>query len=70
MVLMITTLTAAGQGKRWKYMGERLVNDRIDHDVIMVTAARGALVAQKGRNKSGFFFKFDLQHCREAGLRG
>ncbi len=51
MVLMITTLTVAGQGPRWKFLGERLVNDRLDHDVIMVTAAGGALNAIQIRVK-------------------
>lgn len=51
MVLMITTLAAAGQGAKWKFMGERLVNDRLDHDVIMVTAAEGSLNAIQIRVK-------------------
>jgi hypothetical protein len=51
MFLMITSIVAIGQGIKWKYMGERLVNDRLDHDVIMVTAARGALSAIQIRVK-------------------
>ncbi|MDZ7635787.1 MAG: hypothetical protein U5L72_15675 [Bacteroidales bacterium] len=51
LILMITTLASAGQGAKWKYMGERLVNDRLDHDVIMVTAAQGALDAIQIRVK-------------------
>lgn len=51
LFLMITTLTVAGQGAKWKFMGERLVNDRLDHDVIMVTAAEGALNAIQIRVK-------------------
>ena len=51
LFLMITTLTAAGQGPKWKFMGERLVNDRLDHDVIMVTAAEGSLNAIQIRVK-------------------
>ena len=36
--LMATGLTAGG---RWEVLGERQVNDRLDHDTIMVTGAKG-----------------------------
>lgn len=32
---------AAGYRGRWVLLGERSVNDKIDHDTIVVTAARG-----------------------------
>lgn len=32
---------AAGQGADWVMLGERTVTDRVDHDRIVVTAARG-----------------------------
>jgi len=44
-LLILITLTAAGQGAKWKFMGEKLVNDRLDHDMIMITAVKGDLKA-------------------------
>jgi hypothetical protein len=34
-------------GPAWKFLGERVVNDRLDHDVIAVTAAEGEFRALK-----------------------
>jgi hypothetical protein len=50
-LLILITLTAAGQGAKWKFMGEKLVNDRLDHDVIMITAVKGDLKALQIRVK-------------------
>jgi hypothetical protein len=45
LVVMLSALSLNGQGAKWKFMGEKLVNDRVDHDIIMVTAAKGDLNA-------------------------
>jgi len=51
IVMMLSVLTLSGQGARWKFLGERLVNDRLDHDVIMVTSVEGDLKAIQIRVK-------------------
>ena len=38
-------LNAQPHAKKWVYLGERLVNDRLDRDVIAVTAERGEFSA-------------------------
>jgi len=38
---LILSLTLSAQGGRWVFLGERLVNDRLDNDVIAVTAHKG-----------------------------
>lgn len=43
IVMILSVLTLNGQEARWKFLGQRLVNDRLDHDVIMVTAVEGDL---------------------------
>jgi hypothetical protein len=37
----------AAAGDRWELLGKRVVNDRLDHDEIVVTAARGDWEALK-----------------------
>ncbi|HEV8597949.1 MAG TPA: hypothetical protein VGQ69_01160 [Gemmatimonadales bacterium] len=39
--LLLWLTLATGIGADWVLLGQRAVNDRADHDVIMVTAARG-----------------------------
>ena len=39
----------AAAGDRWELLGQRVVDDRLDHDEIVVTAARGDWVALKLR---------------------
>jgi hypothetical protein len=51
MLLILSLLDVNGQAARWKFLGERAVNDRIDHDIIMVTAARGDMNALQIRVK-------------------
>jgi len=51
MVLILSLLDVNGQAARWKFLGERAVNDRVDHDIIMVTAARGDMNALQIRVK-------------------
>lgn len=50
-MLIISAFHLNGQRAGWKFLGERVVNDRIDHDIIMVTAARGDLNALQIRVK-------------------
>jgi hypothetical protein len=45
MTLIMTVCSLNGQGVKWRFLGERVVNDRIDHDIIMVTATRGDMNA-------------------------
>ena len=45
MALIMTVSSLNGQGVKWRFLGERAVNDRIDHDIIMVTATRGDMNA-------------------------
>jgi hypothetical protein len=45
MTLTMTVCSLNGQGVKWRFLGERAVNDRIDHDIIMVTATRGDMNA-------------------------
>jgi hypothetical protein len=40
-IAMILSLPAFSQSGKWTLLGERLVNDRLDRDVIPVTAAKG-----------------------------
>lgn len=49
--IMIITLSSTAQGGRWLFLGERLVNDRQDHDIVTVTAARGDFSAIQIRVK-------------------
>jgi hypothetical protein len=51
LLLIISAFHLNGQRAGWKFLGERVVNDRIDHDIIMVTAARGDLNALQIRVK-------------------
>jgi hypothetical protein len=41
LVAIALPATAAYRGGRWVLLGERSVTDKIDHDTIVVTAARG-----------------------------
>jgi hypothetical protein len=45
MTLMMTVCSLNGQGVKWRFLGERAVNDKVDHDIIMVTATRGDMNA-------------------------
>jgi hypothetical protein len=46
---VVAVLAAAGTARadRWVLLGERVVNDRLDHDTIAVTGARGDYEAIK-----------------------
>lgn len=39
--LMLGVQSGFAQSGKWELLGEKLVNDRLDHDVIVVTAAKG-----------------------------
>ncbi|HEY7370313.1 MAG TPA: hypothetical protein VIA29_10530 [Thermoanaerobaculia bacterium] len=41
VALLLFGLAAAAPADSWEFLGERAVTDRVDHDVIAVTAARG-----------------------------
>lgn len=41
ILLTIVNISVFGQRERWTFLGERLVNDRVDHDVIPVTILKG-----------------------------
>jgi hypothetical protein len=41
------TLEAQGRGPQWALLGQRAVTDRVDHDTIKVTAAKGDFKAIK-----------------------
>jgi hypothetical protein len=41
LLMIVFTLPAMARGGRWVLLGDRLVNDRLDHDIIPVTATRG-----------------------------
>jgi len=43
--LMMRVCSLNGQGVKWRFLGERAVNDKVDHDIIMVTATRGDMNA-------------------------
>jgi len=45
MTLMMTVCSLNGQGVKWRFLGERAVNDKVDHDIIIVTATRGDMNA-------------------------
>ncbi|NMC39144.1 MAG: hypothetical protein GYA41_12545 [Bacteroidales bacterium] len=40
-LMMILTIPTYSQGHKWVLLGEKRVNDRLDHDIIPVTAIRG-----------------------------
>lgn len=40
-ILLFTFLSGFSQSGPWELLGEKLVNDRLDHDVVVVTAAKG-----------------------------
>jgi len=50
-LLIVALMSAAGlvavseAGGAWKLLGERVVNDRLDHDTIVVTATEGDFTA-------------------------
>lgn len=50
-LLILSVISLNAQAAGWKFLGGRAVNDRIDHDVIMVTAARGDMNALQIRVK-------------------
>lgn len=41
VALLLFGLAVAAPADAWEFLGERAVTDRVDHDVIVVTAARG-----------------------------
>lgn len=41
------SFSAAAKGPDWVLLGERIVNDRLDHDTLAVTIARGDFTAIK-----------------------
>lgn len=45
--LALSALAGVAAGAAWVRLGERVVNDRLDHDVIGVTAAQGDFKAVK-----------------------
>jgi hypothetical protein len=47
LVLSLAAACAHAQPGRWEFLGARTVTDRLDHDVITVTAARGDFRAIK-----------------------
>jgi hypothetical protein len=47
LVLSMVSAVALARPGRWEYLGERTVTDRLDHDVIKVTALRGDFRAIK-----------------------
>jgi hypothetical protein len=47
LVLSLVCAGALARPGRWEYLGARTVTDRLDHDVITVTAARGDFRAIK-----------------------
>lgn len=51
LVALLGLSTAAAARLAWKFLGERAVSDRVDHDSIAVTAAEGDLVALQLRVK-------------------
>lgn len=51
LVALLGLATAAAARPAWKFLGERAVSDRVDHDSIAVTAAEGDLVALQLRVK-------------------
>ncbi|NJK94313.1 MAG: hypothetical protein HC905_04635 [Bacteroidales bacterium] len=51
ILTVITTISAFGQRERWSLLGERLVNDRLDHDIIPVTVIKGDFTAIQLRVK-------------------
>jgi hypothetical protein len=52
LALMLSVSVDAQQhGKKWVFLGERLVNDRLDRDVITVTGTRGDFKAIQIRVK-------------------
>ncbi len=49
--VVITADASAARRPRWELLGQRSVTDRVDHDVIAVTAAEGTFRALKLRVK-------------------
>ena len=50
---MVVSLSVLGQGGRWVFLGQRAVNDRLDNDIITVTAKKGDFNAVQLRVKGG-----------------
>ncbi|HLF57310.1 MAG TPA: hypothetical protein VI942_10740 [Thermoanaerobaculia bacterium] len=50
-LLVLATAGAAHAARKWQFLGERLVTDRLDHDVIAVTAYEGNFTALQVRVK-------------------
>jgi hypothetical protein len=51
LALLALLPTPAAAGKGWKFLGERTVTDRLDHDSIAVTVAAGDFTALQIRVK-------------------
>lgn len=51
LFVVLTAFSANAQRGKWEFLGERTVNDRLDHDVIRVTAAKGDFKAIQIRVK-------------------
>jgi len=41
VLALMLAIPSFSQGKKWTVLGEKLVNDRLDHDILPVTARRG-----------------------------
>jgi hypothetical protein len=40
-LILLMAIPSMATRDRWEFLGEKLVNDRLDHDVMLVTAVRG-----------------------------
>jgi len=41
VLTLVLAMPALSQGRKWTFLGEKLVNDRLDHDIVLVTAKQG-----------------------------
>ena len=41
VLTLILAMPSFSQGRKWTFLGEKLVNDRLDHDIVLVTAKQG-----------------------------
>ncbi|MBN1790454.1 MAG: hypothetical protein JW830_08160 [Bacteroidales bacterium] len=41
VLTLVLAMPSFSQGRKWTLLGEKLVNDRLDHDIVLVTAKQG-----------------------------
>lgn len=70
LLAAVALLAPPAAAKDWTLLGERHVNDRLDHDTIVVTGERGTFTALKIRVRRAAVAFHDVKvHFRNGGVQ-